>query len=287
MTRRRLSRSAAPLLAGALLLLTVPACNDDGPAGPEDPQLSLSVGCASGGIELVLRNDGGPVEEPARFIAAFADGERDTLFIAPGAGEQVTCELSNIHGAVTVTSADWGLQASADDCLIDGLESYLGGIDLQGMFPSPLTSQNIVVCTYTFYIENLDSAAPTARLMPTTGGVTLRCVVPHITGNLRAVGSNLLCGTIYGDVAVDSVVVELPMQIDEGGDPEVSVGDAVATVHGIQVNIDGALGFIVEWIVGYMNDTFTDLIETAIENALDQFGSDISEVIVVRSACAG
>ncbi|RPH99234.1 MAG: hypothetical protein EHM71_18485, partial [Zetaproteobacteria bacterium] len=230
-------------VAAVLLVLFTSGCGDDDPATPApEPDLKLSLAPHNGVLDLKLRNDGGPMSGAAALVAAFEDGQRDTLYLQPGAADSVSCRLSNIHGCVTVTSEAWGLEASADDCLKDSLEDMMDSLQLDSLMPSPVAILDIGLCTYAIHVDNLDSDPVTFELVRSDSGLTMRYVFRNLHGDLRGVGSNWACADQYGDVGITSVVVEADIDIDEGGNPEVSLGEAEAAVNGLDVNVDGILG---------------------------------------------
>jgi len=255
--------------------------------GSEDPpEISLTTTCLNGLTVLTLQNTGGAMAEAGIFEVVFADGERDTLLIRAGAGATVACQLSNIHGGVTVTNKKLGLTVTADDCLLNTFSNLLAFMDLGSMIPSPVGKQDITVCTYTIYIRNFKYDAPTFELVRTDGNLLLKYVFRNLRGNVKATGDSWACADIDGNFKVAAVVSETAIIIDEGGTPEVSLGKTKTSVQGLEVNIAGSLGFVADWILDYFNDTLTREISRAVEAELNALaGSDISSLVVVRSDC--
>lgn len=286
MNRARPMRRMGSAAAAALLLLLAPGCKDDSTAPEPDPDVSLSLQCMAGINQLMVENGGGAMRDASAFIAAFADGESDTLLIDLGAGESATCPLSNIHGGVTVTNEEWDLTATAGDCLTNDLQTIMAALNLATLVPSPLMQTTVIACVYTVNLRNLDFQTVTTQVLPTASGLTVRFVFSTITGNLSATSPGLLCPDLTGSVSIASVVVETEIVIGDGDDPQVTLGETEATVNGIQVTVDGTFGFIVEWISGWFEDTFTsilaDMVGTAIESSL---GADLSDRIIVNSGC--
>jgi hypothetical protein len=157
MNRPGLLRCGWLTLMALLLILLVPGCEGDNPVTPKpkpSPDISMSLQCDGGLIDLTVRNTGAAMAEPSPFIAAFTDGHSDTLLLSVAAGDSMTCWLSNVHGGVTVSNEEWNLEATTDDCLAAYFESLAAPIDLGSYIPSPLTTIDLVVCTYTISLRN-------------------------------------------------------------------------------------------------------------------------------------
>lgn len=285
---RSLVRWCGRLVLAALLTLAISGCGGDSPTNPPAPAaLTLSVGCNDGVITATVRNSGGAMAAPSRFIASCADGQCDTLLVSLAASDSLSCALSNIHGTVTVACEEWNLEATCDDCLSDYFASIVPSSDLSHLLPSPLGQQNYLLCTYAVYVSNLRAASVSFDMERTTEGLTLTHVYSNITGNVLASSPGILCPDITGSVSISSVTVVTHVQIGAGEDPVVTLGSSDATVTGFHVNVDGAFGFVVETVLGWFGDYFSGAIEAAVSNAISAYtGSDLSSVVIVDSDCA-
>ena len=290
MNHQRLLRCGWPTLTALLLILLVPGCKDDNPVAPKpkpSSEMSMSLGCNNGLIDLTVRNSGWPMSEPSLFVAAFEDGHSDTLLLSVDTDDSTTCQLSNIHGGVTVSNEKWDLEATADDCLAEYFESLVTSVNLAGLVPSPLMQTTVVVCVYTVYLRNLDYDHVTFQLIRTDDGLTLQYVYSNITGDLAATSPGPLCVDLTGNIAISSIMVETDIVIGEGDDSEVTLGDSEATINGFQVNVDGTFGFVITWITSWFQSYFTDAMEDAMASAIGaNVPTDLSGLVIVNSSCA-
>jgi hypothetical protein len=290
MNRPCLLRCGWPTLTALLLILLVPGCKDDNPVAPKPKpsrEMSMSLGCNNGLIDLTVRNSGWPMSEPSLFVAAFEDGQSDTLLLSVDTDDSTTCQLSNVHGGVTVSNEEWNLEATTGDCLADYFESLVTSVDLADFVPSPLMQQTVVLCVYTVYLRNFDYDHATFQLIRTDDGLTLQFVYSDITGNLAAQSPGWLCPDLTGNIAISSIVVETHIDIGEGDDPQVTLGDTQASVNGLQVNVNGTFGFIVTWITSWFQSYFTVAMEDAIAAAIGMsVPTDLSGLVIVHSSCA-
>ena len=289
MNRFCVLRCGWPIFSALLLIVLVSGCgNDDStkPAPTPSPKVSMSLGCNNGLIDLKVKNSGAAMTEPSPFIAAFTDGHSDTLLLGVGARDSVTCRLSNVHGGVTVSSATWNLLANTDDCLAAYFESLVAPIDLGSYIPSPLTTIDLVVCTYTISLRNFHYTPVTFQLIRTAEGLTLRYVYSNITADISAPAPGWWCADITGNLAISSVVVETKINIGAGEDPPVTLGETKTTIDGLQVNINGTFGTVVSWIVNWFSDNFANMLANAIGSAInDSVGADLKGLVIVRSSC--
>lgn len=287
-------KRTCPLTSGGLavtallLILLFSGCGDDKSASPTpSPKLTMSLDDDQGIVTLTVHNSGGGMSTPSLFCANFTDGKCDSLFLTLAAGDSLKCQLSNIHGGVTVTNEGWDLEATMDDCLVEYFETIMGSINLNSLLPRPLGQQTVLLCTYSIYVDNLTVGQITAELLPRTGGLTLKHTYSNITGGLSGPSPSWACADITGDIAISSIVVLTEINISEGDDPTVTLGASQATISGFDVNVDGLFGVIVGWIVGWFDDYFTSGIEVAIQDAItNQVGPYLGELVIPKSSCA-
>jgi hypothetical protein len=272
-----------------LLILLFAGCSSDNPTQTTpDPNLSMSLECSNGLTDCIVQNTGGPMSQPSRFVASFADGHVDTLLLSVESDSSHTCLLSNIHGDVTVTNEEFGLEKTSAECLTEYFAGFLASIDLDSLIPSPVSQQQVVACTYTIYLEHLTSSTPTAELIKTDSGLTLKSVYGNITAGLRATSPGALCPDLTGNVAISSVVVSTNIDIDNSGTHQVTLGATQTTINGLQVNVDGVFGFVIELMVGFFQNQFTGMLQNAVTTTINsQLGSDLSGLVIVDSECGG
>jgi len=273
-----------------LVILLVSGCESDDsttPAPSPVPKVSMSLACDSGLIGLKVRNSGAAMTEASPFIAAFTDGHSDTLLVSVAAGDSMTCWLSNVHGGVTVSNEEWNLVANTGDCLAAYFESLVASVDLGSFIPSPLTEIPLGVCTYTVYLRNFHYDPVTFQLIRTADGLTLRYVYSNIAADISAPAPGWWCADITGNIAISSIVVETKINIGAGDDPPITLGETKTTINGLHVDIDGAFGTVVSWIVNWISDNFLNMLANAIGSEIDDsIGADLKGLVIVRSSCA-
>ncbi len=280
------------VLTALLVIILASGCGDNNSTDPSRtpppvPSLSMTVEGSDGLLHLTVRNTGGAMTQPSPCVASFADGHSDTLMLDLGANDTLICQLSNIHGSVSVANEDWNLTATGEDCLCGFFQNLLGQINLASYVPSPLDVRTVVLCTYTTNLYNLAATNVTVKLLPTTDGLTLRYVFHNISGHLTSTSPGALCPDLSGTVTINSIVVTTKIDIGTGDNPPVTLGTTQATVNGLNVSVDGAFGFIVSYVLQWFQSTFTNTIESAVTTTIsNQVPSDLSTLVKVNTDCA-
>lgn len=274
-------RVATTAFAGLLLILMMSGCGDDKSTNPPAPALTMSVGCNNGLIDLVVRNAGGAMNQASRFVVSCDDGYCDTLMLSVGANDSMSCQLCNVHGDVTVTNVEWGLEAVGAACLSELFQDLVASVNLQSFVPSPLDEVMISVCPYKVYMQNLTSNQRTTELIPTESGLTVKFVLSNVTGDLW-VTDNGPCPDITGDITISSIVVTTEVDFGEG---DVTFGETEAAINNLVVNVDGIFGWIVEIVVRGMQDDFTPEIEGGIAAQINALAPDPNDFVTVNTAC--
>ena len=277
-------------LAALLLFLMVSGCGDDKSTSPRktpepSPELSMAMTCNNGLINLNVANTGGAMKQPSRFVAAYADGHIDTFFVTLDKDSTLNGLLSNIHGKVAVTNEDFALLDSAASCLPGYFRSMMESIKLSEMVTSPLGQQQVLLCTYTIYLQNLSVGGVNVELLPNDTGMVLKTTYSNITGHLSAPSPGFLCTDFSGSVSIASIVVLTNFRFHDA-QPQVALGQTKATINGFHVTVDGVFGGIVSIIIGWMQNVFTSPLEDAITTAFqDYVGQDFSGLVIVDPQC--
>lgn len=276
------------VISAVLLLSLAGGCGDDKSTSPTpDPALSMTLQDTAGRVSLKILNSGGPMTESTPLIADYADGHLDTVIVALGANDSLLCNLSNIHGAVTVTMDEWNLAADEEDCLCQYFADVAGQVHLASFVPSPFNVSTVVLCTYTTYLNNLAADSVTTELTETDDGLLLTYIYHDISGHLTSTSPGGLCVDLSGTVTITSVVITTEFSFSGDDDSTVTLGTTEATVNGLAVTVDGTFGFIVSYVLSFMQGTLTQGIEDGIVAAISAtVPADLSTLIIVNSDCA-
>ncbi|MCA9514393.1 MAG: hypothetical protein KC635_05580, partial [Myxococcales bacterium] len=170
-------------------------------------------------------------------------------------------------------------------------ELVLKSFDISGLIPSPAAHNadaGGLVGKYDVYLTNFTYTPPTVALKPISGGLNMRATIRNGRMNVRAVKT---CSAgffdcwgpspVTGYITFSSIVIDLDVSISasSGHDVVVGVPRAVVTINGVDTHIDGVLGPLLDFVLGFFIDDLVDNIE-------DAFASQIKPVLqpLVRDA---
>ena len=164
------------------------------------------------------------------------------------------------------------------DDLATILETFIGNLDLGNLVPSPAASTG----PYKLYLKNLKFDKPTLSLVPFDGGLKTKVTIPNLYVKVELIGKCKvlfvdLCPDVKGSVTAKSIKLDASVLAkSENGAPVVSVAGVDVALDGLDINIDGILGWLIDWLVDWLVDSFTGQIEKAFEG---QIGGMLSGTI--------
>ncbi len=178
---------------------------------------------------------------------------------------------------------DDGSRASPPNDLASILQIALRSFDIAGLIPRPAANNlnaGSVVGIYDIYVNNLTYSPPTAQLWPQAGGIHMRGRISNGRANIRAskqCSSGFFeCwgpGTISGTMTFSSIVIDVDLDLSVvNNDIRVTVRSSSVVINGVDIQIDGAFGWLIEFIIGFFEDDLVATIE-------DQFNDQLAPVI--------
>jgi len=157
----------------------------------------------------------------------------------------------------------------------------IGDIDLESMIPSPLAKTGILHCTATIYAKNIKYSGPDIDLYPVNGGLHARVRMTNFSMDIDANMSGFLCPSASGDVSADSITVDIDLLVDvpSPGKVKVTLANKKADVKGLDVSLDGLLGFLLNWLVNLFEGTIAGEIEAMVVDQMDQFAPILEDAL--------
>jgi len=265
-TEKSSSLKAAGIAAAFLLLtLVLSSCGDDGtkPGGGDSSDLSMVGECVGGVPKLKITNSADAMEEPRMFRVLYEDAAVDSGDFLLGEHESATFGLSNMHGIAYVTIDGTTLSVTIDNCLQALLQPVLDTLYLDELIPSPVMETDLLFCHYSVDIENLQHDPTFVEMLAITGGMHVIVRYSNITADIIMDTENPLCADATGTMTISSIVLEADFLFDVHPDQsvEVTLANMYTTVNDLYIQIDGALGFLVNWIIDYFVNDFIQLFE--------------------------
>lgn len=291
---RKSERVSSLVVLAITMAALVYGCGEDSenPQSSTPPSLSISLGCADGAPELQVTNNGGPMTQQKLCTLSYEDGALDSLFILLDEGQGVTCRLSNLHGGVTAGIEATSISESSEDCLAPAfqemLQTFADTLDLAGMMPTNLPDITIVFCQYSCRLENITHGSPAVSVLRVPGGMELQVVYPDISGDIIADTSDPLCADFTGTLSIASVAYSADVMFATQPDHSVSfeLANVAVTINDLDIQIDGVLGFLVNWLIAYIADDFVmDLEQEFANEFLVTLEPLLSAIAVAEAGC--
>jgi len=167
------------------------------------------------------------------------------------------------------------------DDLATILELVLAGYDLSSALP-PSTD---IGSGYSLELGNLSFNPPTLNLTSAPGGLQTHIAIKNLSmdvklhGDCPVLGVDL-CPDFSGSVAVNKILVDafLGASATEGV-LDVDLQNPQVDLQGIDVQIDGILGWLFDWLIDFVVNQFAGSIESALESQLGgMLGDTLAQV---------
>ncbi|MGB0589758.1 MAG: hypothetical protein ACPGU1_08780 [Myxococcota bacterium] len=171
---------------------------------------------------------------------------------------------------------------SSPDDLATIMESVLVGMDLGGMLPGGVD----IGAGYELQIGGVNMGAPHIGLDSVEGGLDMTVDIDGIyvglklKGECKVLGIDL-CPDFSGSVNVSQVQMTADLALSAWkGEVEVALNNAQLNLGGIDVDVDGILGWLFDWLIDFVVGLFADTIEDTLQSQIDGLlGDTMSQLI--------
>jgi len=251
------------------------------------PDLFLNVGCVNGAPEVRIANNGGAMAEQDSFMIRYEDGTSEILGLQLDANKSLVCTLSNLHGGLNVEMEGSSLSGNQQDCLTPEfqkiLEVFAGELELSSWIPVPLLKQDILVCHYTFYLENIAYNTFSTEVVPVEKGMNAKIEYMDVTGEIWAESDSSPCANYSGNLTISNIIYRTDILFD---DQSASLGNADTNFNGIDVKIDGPMGSLGAWMVDFFGQDFAKAFEAEIATGFEStLEPALSAILIEEKRC--
>ena len=247
--------------------------------------LSASVNAATGAFALVITPQVGGNILVIEALDSFGTRRRVVQSFLWSTSYQKPTTPTN--GIVSQGIAVWLAKDAIDDHnralpandLGTILELALKGFNIGALIPSP-AAHNVdagsLVGTYDIYVRNLTYNGPSVTLTPRAGGLALHVVITSGRADIQASKtcswSFTKCwgpGSISGTLTFSSIVIDATVDLSVSNHQLVAtIPSSSVNMAGVDVSINGAFGFLADFILGFFIDSFVSNIETTFNNQI-------------------
>lgn len=157
------------------------------------------------------------------------------------------------------------------------IENIVGGLKIESLIPNPIASAG----PYKVFIRHIGYDKPTVSLSPEKDHLLLGLVINNFDMEVEAEGKCEFiidwCPDVTGFVNVDSFVVDMAIYIvmDENGVFQSSLEFADFQINGLDIDLDGFIGDLLDWLIDSLVDIFEDAIEEAIKSQIETMLNDM------------
>lgn len=253
----------------------------------EDGSFSYPMGAVHGLNIIATEAKDEANQTEASWRAFYFSDHYYPMDMADPVGSHVSHGVAAFIGADTLDSSDPNMVDVAGI-----MENIIDGIDLNGLIPNPAGTQSVGWCNYDIYVRNISMGRPVVSLTPfagTPGGMHLWAEIPSFSAEAEASADEFACVDATADVSARYIRIQADLQLEIYED-----GSYVANVvlndlrfikndagdEGINVDVQGVLGFFTNWIINFFEDDIANLIEDQFRTTLeDEVGGMLDELL--------
>ncbi len=155
---------------------------------------------------------------------------------------------------------------------------YLKGLNLGSLITNPVTTGNLGWCSYKINIYNIKYGDPSIDLIPIDGGLHLFVSIPNFSADIQIDQSGFLCPDMTGTAKASSITIDSDVMITStNGVVSAQMATSQVKVNNLDIKVDGILGFLLNWLIDFFEDSFANQIAGAFQQ---QLGGVIPKAIV-------
>ncbi len=157
------------------------------------------------------------------------------------------------------------------------IENIVAGLKIENLIPNPIASAG----PYKVYIRHIGYDKPTVSLSPEKDYLMLGLQINNFDMEVEAEGKCEFiidwCPDVTGFANVDSFVVDMAVYIvmDENGVFQSSLEFRDFQINGLDIDLEGFIGDLLDWLIDSLVDIFQDAIEQAIKDQIETMLNDM------------
>lgn len=180
-----------------------------------------------------------------------------------------------------LSQAVWDDNNTSDvDDIATVITMVLDEFDLPSLIPNPLTKTSVLGCDYTVSPTNVSIGNPQVDITTKNQALELMVTYPNLFLGLDVSAGGFFCPDISGSVSASfvRVTVDLVMNDNLAG-LEITMANSKVDIHGLDIDIDGILGFLVNWIINFFEGTVADQIEGLVLDQLSIIPETLADAL--------
>jgi hypothetical protein len=152
-------------------------------------------------------------------------------------------------------------------------EVLIDNFDVAALLPNPLVNTD----DYKVTVGNIAYSAPTVQLTPIAQGISLWARIKNFNAPISADGKCFFCPSANGSIKINEIRITTTVVLSiQNGQVNANLLNTQVLLLGLDVDINGILGSIFDFLVDFIVGEFTSIIESAFEI---QIGTAIPPII--------
>lgn len=150
------------------------------------------------------------------------------------------------------------------------LTLFVQQLNIANLIQNPVTSGKTGWCKYKVNIRNIRYGKISIDLNPINGGLFFKAIIPNFSADVDIPVSGFLCPDFDGDVSATRITLSanVMLSINSLGEPVATLNSPNVTVDGLDIDIGGIWGFLLNWIIDFFEDDFANMIEDEFEKVM-------------------
>jgi hypothetical protein len=143
---------------------------------------------------------------------------------------------------------------------------FFNSLNIAGMIPNPLYENG----SYKVKGEGLSHGPFSLDITCIWGGIHMVATLPNLHLHLDADSKKWYLPGASGNVDASKLVLSMDvmLSVDGAGNVKANLVNVKADVYGLNVSLDGVLGFLLNWLVDFFEGTFASMLEDQVEAAI-------------------
>lgn len=162
------------------------------------------------------------------------------------------------------------------------LTLYIQSMDLNALIRNPVTTGSFGWCDYRVNVTNIRYGTPSVDLVPVNGGLRMHAVIPNFRADVSVPTSGFGCPDFDGTVTATAIVIDTTLLISLDpvtGQPVVTAQGTDVQIQGLNIDLSGVWGFLLNWLINFFEGTFADQIEAAFRDQITSLIPALQEAL--------
>lgn len=152
---------------------------------------------------------------------------------------------------------------------------YVENLDINSLVKNPVTSGKYIGCSYEVHVTNIKYGKYSVDLKPINGGLYLFVKIPNFSADIKV---KTCITTFKGKATADYISIKTTLDISVDGDGNINVvmKNTDVQIVGLNVQLEGVWGFLLNWIINFFEETMANQMEQKFK---EQLGAMIPDAV--------